>query len=54
MVIFRCVVLVFTRYTRQCRLKNTGINLQTLQDKDMILTLENIIHGGKSSVMGDR
>ena len=32
----------------------TGINLQTLQDKDMILLLENNIRGGISSVMGDR
>ena len=30
------------------------MNLQTLQDKDLILTLENIIRGGISSVMGDR
>ena len=29
-------------------------NLQTLQDKDMILLLENNIRGGISSVMGDR
>ena len=41
-------------YTRQCGLKYTGINLQTLQDKDMILLLENIIRGGISSVMGNR
>ena len=41
-------------YTWQCGLKCTGINLQTLQDKDMILLLENIIRGGISSVMGDR
>ena len=41
-------------YTRQCGLKYTGINLQTLQDKDMILLLENNIRGGISSVMGDR
>ena len=39
-------------YTWECCLKYTGINLQTLQDKD--LTLENIIRGGISSVMGDR
>ena len=30
-------------YSWQCGLKNTGINLQTLQDKDMILFLENNI-----------
>ena len=41
-------------YTWECGLKYTGINLQTLQDKDMILTLENNIRGGISSVMGDR
>ena len=41
-------------YKWQCGLKNTGINLQTLQDKDMILLLENNIRGGISSVMGDR
>ena len=41
-------------YTWQCGLKNTEINLQTLQDKDMILLLENNIRGGISSVMGDR
>ena len=41
-------------YTWQCGLKNTGINLQTLQDKDMILLIENNIRGGISSVMGDR
>ena len=41
-------------YTWQCGLKYTGINLKTLQDKDMILLLENNIRGGVSSVMGDR
>ena len=41
-------------YTWQCGLKYTGINLQTLQDKEMILLLENNIRGGISSVMGDR
>ena len=35
-------------------MKYTGINLQTLQDKDLILTLENNIRGGISSVMGER
>ena len=47
-----CVSL--PRYTWQCGLKYTGIILQTLQDKDMILLLENKIRGGISSVMGDR
>ena len=41
-------------YTWLCGLKYTGINLQTLQDKDMILLLENNIRGGISSVMGDK
>ena len=41
-------------YTWQCGLKYTGINLQTLQDKDMILLLENNIRGGISSIMGNR
>ena len=41
-------------YTWQCGLKYTGIKLQTLQDKDMILLLENNIRGGITSVMGDR
>ena len=41
-------------YTYQCGLTNHGINLQTLQAKDMILLLENNIRGGLSSVMGDR
>ena len=41
-------------YTWQCGLKNTGINLETLQNKDMILSLEINIRGGISSVLGDR
>ena len=41
-------------YTWQCGLKYTGINLQTLQDKDLILLLENNIRGGISSIMGGR
>ena len=41
-------------YTWQCQLKYKGINLQTLQDKDLILLLEKNIRGGISSVMGDR
>ena len=35
-------------------MKNTDNNLQTLQDKDLILLSENNIRGGISSVMGDR
>ena len=41
-------------YTWQCGLKYTSIKLDTLQDKDMILLLENNIRGRISSVMGDR
>ena len=41
-------------YVWQCELKYTGIKLQSLQDKDMILLLENNIRGGISSVMGNR
>ena len=41
-------------FTRQCGLKYTVINLQTLQDKDLILTSGNNIRGGFSAVMGDR
>ena len=32
-------------YTGQCGLKCIGINLQTLQDKDMILFLKIILEG---------
>ena len=35
-------------------MKYTEIKLQTLQDKDLILLLENNIRGGISAVMGDR
>ena len=41
-------------YTFQCALKYTDIKLQTLQDKDLTLLIENNIRGGISSVMGDR
>ena len=41
-------------YTYQCALKYTDIKLQTLQDKYLILLLENNVRGGVSSVMGDR
>ena len=41
-------------YTWQCCLNYTGINLHTLQDKALILTLGNNIRGGVSSIMGDR
>ena len=35
-------------------MKYTGINLQTLQDKDLSLTLQNNVRGDISTVMGDR
>ena len=41
-------------YTWTCGLKYTNIRLQTLQDKEMILLLENGIRGGISGVMGNR
>ena len=41
-------------YTWECGLKYTGINIQRLQNKDLILPLESNIRGGVSSVMGDR
>ena len=47
-------VINYPGYTWQSGLKYARINLQTVQDKDMILLLENSIRGGISSVMGDR
>ena len=44
----------FPCYTWQCGLKYTGKNFQTLQDKYMILLLEDNIRCVISSVMGDR
>ena len=41
-------------YTWQSGLKSTAINLQTVQDKDMILLFENNFGGGISSVLVDR
>ena len=41
-------------FTYQCALKYTDNNLQTLQDKDLVLLIENNIRGGISSVMSDR
>ena len=41
-------------YTWQCGTKHTKIKLQTLQDKDIILLLENIIRGGLGRIMGSR
>ena len=48
---FYCVSLL--GYTWQCGLKYTDIKLQTLQDKETILLLENNIRR-ISSVMGNR
>ena len=47
-----CVSLL--SYTYQCALKYTDIEIQTLQDKYLILLFENNIRGGISSVMGNR
>ena len=41
-------------YAWQCGFKYTEINLKTLQDKDLILTLESNLRGGKRSDMEDR
>ena len=41
-------------YTWQCGMKYIDIKTKTLQDKDMILLLENNIRGGISRVIGDR
>ena len=41
-------------YTWQCTKKYTNNISQTLQDKDLILTLENNTRGGIGSIMGDR
>ena len=41
-------------YIYQRALKYINVNVQTLQYKDMILLIENIIRGGISSVLGDR
>ena len=41
-------------YTWQCGFKYRGINLQTLQDNDLILTLEYNLRSGISSVLSDR
>ena len=51
-ILLYCVSL--TGYPWQFGLNYTGINLQTLQDKDIILLLENNIRGGISSVFGVR
>ena len=41
-------------YTYQCAVKNTDFKLQALQDKDLIVLIENNIRGGINSVMGGR
>ena len=41
-------------YSWQCGMKHTDIKLQTLQDNDMTLLIENNIRGGVSSFMGSR
>ena len=41
-------------YTWHCGLTYFDIKLQALQDKDMILLLENSVRGGISSVLGNR
>ena len=41
-------------FTWQCGLKYTNLRLQTLQDKELILLIENNIRGSISSVMRDR
>ena len=40
-------------YTYQCSLECTDIILQTLQHKDLMLTIENKVRGVLSSVVGD-
>ena len=51
-ILLYCVSL--PGYTWQCGLKYTGINLQTFQEKNFILTLEKNIRGVIGSVLGDR
>ena len=46
--------VILPGYTYQCALKYTDIKLQTLQDKDLILLIENNIRGVISAAMGDR
>ena len=45
--------VILPGYTWRNGLKYTGINLQKLYDKDLILLLENNIRGGLGSIMGD-
>ena len=41
-------------YTWQCEMKYTNVKLQTIQNRELIWILEDIIRGGMSSVMRDR
>ena len=41
-------------YTYQCGINFTDIKIQTLQDKDLTLLLENNTRGGINSNLGDR
>ena len=41
-------------YTSQCTMKYTNIHSQTLQDKKLVLTLENNTRCGIGSIMADR
>ena len=41
-------------FTWQCGLKYTDIKLQTLQDKEVILSLENKIRAGTGAKVGER
>ena len=41
-------------YTYESPLKYTHIKLRTLQQKDLVLTIANIIRGGLCGVIGDR
>ena len=41
-------------YTWKAGLKLTNVNLDYIREKDLLFLLENFIHGGISSIMGDR
>ena len=47
-------MLVYQVILWQCGLKYTGIISKTIQEKNMILLIENNTRGGISSIMGDR
>ena len=46
--------MILPGYTWQCGIKDTDVKLQTLQDEELILTLQNVSRSGVSSFMGDR